>query len=108
MCVVSVKDETAFAGQVWMQSLVSRFSGEGRVYTIGNRFDGSDRHVPDNMKFIALPSGAVQRERVLKYLAMHPCVYRPHHQKKLGNEFLVYSNYEECQRLGGWDETLID
>ncbi|GAQ88433.1 N-6 adenine-specific DNA methylase [Klebsormidium nitens] len=53
-------------------------------------------------------TGAVQRDRVWKYLGMRPCVFRPEHQKKLGNEFLVYTNYEACQRLGGWDKSLID
>lgn len=36
-------------------------------------------------------------------LKARPCVFRPVHQNKLGNEFMLFTNYDPIARLGGWD-----
>jgi hypothetical protein len=55
-------------------------------------------------------TGAVMRPVALAALGARPCVFRPQHSSKLGNEFLCYSTYEPAagSGLGGWDATLRD
>ncbi|KAF3323509.1 protein-lysine N-methyltransferase N6AMT2 [Carex littledalei] len=55
---------------------------------------------------LLLLTGEVQKERALELLNVQPCVFRPRHSNKLGNEFLLYTNYDPCGRLGGWETTL--
>ncbi|KAJ3673235.1 hypothetical protein LUZ60_006609 [Juncus effusus] len=55
--------------------------------------------------FLLLLTGAVQKERALELLNVRPCGFRPRHTNKLGNEFLVLTNYDPQDRLGGWDTT---
>jgi len=50
-------------------------------------------------------TGAVQETRVWELLKARPCVFRPVHRNKLGNEFKVYTNYDPVDRLGGWEGT---
>jgi hypothetical protein len=52
-------------------------------------------------------TGAVMRHVAARALGCRPCVFRPQHSSKLGNEFLCYTSYESA-RLGGWDATLDD
>ncbi|KAL2643812.1 hypothetical protein R1flu_011399 [Riccia fluitans] len=49
-------------------------------------------------------TGAVQREHIHELLQAHPCGFRPLHTNKLGNEFLLYTNYDPQGRLGGWEK----
>ena len=55
-------------------------------------------------------TGAVMRPVALAALGARPCVFRPQHSSKLGNEFLCYTTYEPApgSGLGGWDSTLRD
>jgi hypothetical protein len=49
--------------------------------------------------------GAVQREVVWLSLGAQPCVFRPVHRNKLGNEFMLFTNYDPVNRLGGWESS---
>ncbi|KAJ1696851.1 hypothetical protein LUZ63_005363 [Rhynchospora breviuscula] len=55
---------------------------------------------------LLLLTGEVQKERALELLNVRPCGFRPQHSNKLGNEFLLYTNYNPQGRLGGWEPTL--
>ncbi|XP_024357209.1 uncharacterized protein [Physcomitrium patens] len=67
----------------------------------------------ETMRYIAADSessptfmvltGAVQEDRVWDLLKGRPCVFRPEHRNKLGNEFMLYTNYDPVERLGGWE-----
>ena len=50
-------------------------------------------------------SGAVQLEHARELLNAHPCGFRPAHHNKLGNEFMLFTNYDPQERLGGWEKT---
>ncbi len=54
-------------------------------------------------------TGAVMRATAARALGCRPCVFRPQHSSKLGNEFLCYASYEppSSGRLGGWDAALL-
>ena len=54
---------------------------------------------------VLLLTGAVMRSVALRALGCRPCVWRPQHSSKLGNEFFAYSSYDAAG-LGGWDSTL--
>ena len=58
----------------------------------------------DGPKFYLL-TGAVMRPAAAALLHLRPAAYRPQHQNKLGNEFLLYTNVTPSARLGGWDDT---
>ena len=49
-------------------------------------------------------SGAVQESLVEELLKARPCVFRPVHRNKLGNEFMLFTNYDPLDRLGGWEK----
>ena len=55
-------------------------------------------------------TGAVMRRVAASALGCRPCVFRPQHSSKLGNEFYLYTSYEPPAdgRLGGWDASLLD
>ncbi|KAI4365419.1 hypothetical protein MLD38_021404 [Melastoma candidum] len=48
-------------------------------------------------------SGEVQKDQAAQLLGMRPCVFRPKHSSKLGNEFRLFTNYNPGMRLGGWE-----
>ena len=56
---------------------------------------------------VLLLTGAVMRPVALRALGCRPCVWRPQHSSKLGNEFFAYASYDAAG-LGGWDDTLRD
>ncbi|KAJ4790813.1 Protein-lysine N-methyltransferase [Rhynchospora pubera] len=60
---------------------------------------------PQDSRLLLL-TGEVQKERALELLNARPCGFRPQHSNKLGNEFLLYTNYNPQGRLGGWEPTL--
>ncbi|KAE9465684.1 hypothetical protein C3L33_02397, partial [Rhododendron williamsianum] len=47
--------------------------------------------------------GGVQKDRAAELLDLYPCGFRPRHSSKLGNEFLLFTNYDPGMRLGGWE-----
>ncbi|KAL5708903.1 hypothetical protein ACHQM5_019653 [Ranunculus cassubicifolius] len=53
--------------------------------------------------YLLLLTGGVQKERAAELLGLRPCGFRPQHANKLGNEFLLYTNYDPGERLGGWE-----
>ena len=54
---------------------------------------------------VLLLTGAVMRHTARGALRVTPCVFRPEHRSKLGNEFMAATNWEGvASRLGGWDE----
>ncbi|CAM6081758.1 unnamed protein product [Calypogeia fissa] len=57
---------------------------------------------PENSPLMLL-TGGVQRDNALKFLNARRCRFRPAHTNKLGNEFLLFTNYDPQSRLGGWD-----
>ncbi|PKI42923.1 EEF1A lysine methyltransferase 1 [Punica granatum] len=52
---------------------------------------------------LLLLTGEVQRDRAAELLGLWPCVFRPQHTSKLGNEFRLFTNYDPGLRLGGWE-----
>eukprot|EP00252_Welwitschia_mirabilis_P014067 TRINITY_DN31092_c0_g1_i1.p1 TRINITY_DN31092_c0_g1~~TRINITY_DN31092_c0_g1_i1.p1 ORF type:complete len:242 (+),score=53.82 TRINITY_DN31092_c0_g1_i1:194-919(+) len=52
--------------------------------------------------FLLLLTGKVQQELAERLLNMHPCGFQPMHNHKLGNEFMLFTNYDPKDRLGGW------
>ncbi|KAI8562792.1 hypothetical protein RHMOL_Rhmol03G0062800 [Rhododendron molle] len=56
-----------------------------------------------NSMMAALVSGEVQKDRAAELLDLYPCGFRPRHSSKLGNEFLLFTNYDPGMRLGGWE-----
>lgn len=48
-------------------------------------------------------AGEVQRDRAAELLGLQPCMFRPQHSSKLGNEFRLFTNYDPGLRLGGWE-----
>eukprot|EP00250_Pteridium_aquilinum_P006278 c16229_g1_i1 orf=150-716(-) len=58
----------------------------------------------DGQSCFLLLTGAVQHDHARDLLGARPCVFRPSHHNKLGNEFLLYTNYDPLERLGGWTE----
>ena len=54
---------------------------------------------------VLLLTGAVMQPVAERELGCRPCVFRPTHTSKLGNEFFCYASYD-ATRLGGWDATL--
>ena len=54
---------------------------------------------------VLLLTGAVMQPVAERALGCRPCVFRPQHSSKLGNEFFCYASYNAA-RLGGWDATL--
>ncbi|XP_031505302.1 uncharacterized protein LOC116267603 [Nymphaea colorata] len=69
--------------------------------------------VAQTLNFLAEPvgsyalllTGEVQRERAEELLNMYPCGFRPKHSSKLGNDFMLFTNYDPVDRLGGWLKT---
>ncbi|KAI4365420.1 hypothetical protein MLD38_021404 [Melastoma candidum] len=67
--------------------------------------------VAEAMSFLAesqtcrflLLTGEVQKDQAAQLLGMRPCVFRPKHSSKLGNEFRLFTNYNPGMRLGGWE-----
>ncbi|CAM8985322.1 unnamed protein product [Rhodiola kirilowii] len=57
-----------------------------------------------NDSYVLLLTGEVQRDRAAELLGLRPCVFRPQHSSKLGNEFRLYTNYRPSDRLGGWEQ----
>ncbi|KAF5747747.1 N(6)-adenine-specific DNA methyltransferase 2 [Tripterygium wilfordii] len=51
-----------------------------------------------------LLTGEVQKDRAAELMGLHPCVFRPRHSSKLGNEFRLFTNYDPGMRLGGWEQ----
>lgn len=51
---------------------------------------------------LLLLTGEVQKDRAAELLGLYPCGFRPRHSSKLGNEFLLFTNYDPGMRLGGW------
>ncbi|VYS60789.1 unnamed protein product [Arabidopsis thaliana] len=49
-------------------------------------------------------AGEVQREHAAELLGVRPCVFKPHHSSKLGNEFRLFISYDPGTRLGGLEE----
>lgn len=47
--------------------------------------------------------GEVQKDRAAELLDLYPCGFQPRHSSKLGNEFLLFTNYDPGMRLGGWE-----
>ncbi|KAA8518414.1 hypothetical protein F0562_015888 [Nyssa sinensis] len=54
--------------------------------------------------YLLLLTGEVQKDRAAELLGLHPCGFRPQHSSKLGNEFLLFTNYDPGMRLGGWEQ----
>lgn len=52
--------------------------------------------------FFLLLTGRVQHELAAKLLNARPCGFQPTHHHKLGNEFMLFTNYDPEERLGGW------
>ena len=46
----------------------------------------------------------MQRDRAAELLGVRPCVFKPHHSSKLGNEFRLFVSYDPGTRLGGLEE----
>ena len=46
----------------------------------------------------------VQRYMAAELLGVRPCVFKPHHSSKLGNEFRLFVSYDPGTRLGGLEE----
>jgi hypothetical protein len=61
------------------------------------------RRAPDSP--VLLLTGAVMQPVAERALGCRPCVFRPTHSSKLGNDFFCYASYN-ATRLGGWDATL--
>ncbi|XP_058204331.1 uncharacterized protein LOC131318517 [Rhododendron vialii] len=53
--------------------------------------------------YLLLLTGEVQKDRAAELLDLYPCGFRPQHSSKLGNEFLLFTNYDPGMRLGGWE-----
>ncbi|KAL5545618.1 hypothetical protein UlMin_005305 [Ulmus minor] len=53
--------------------------------------------------YLLLLTGEVQRDRAAELMGLRPCVFRPRHSSKLGNEFWLFTNYNPGTRLGGWE-----
>ncbi|CAA7060697.1 unnamed protein product [Microthlaspi erraticum] len=53
---------------------------------------------------LLLLTGEVQRDRAAELLGVRPCVFKPHHTSKLGNEFRLFISYDPGTRLGGLEE----
>lgn len=53
--------------------------------------------------YLLLLTGEVQKDRAAELLGLYPCGFRPRHSSKLGNEFLLFTNYDPGMRLGGWE-----
>lgn len=53
---------------------------------------------------LLLLTGAVQHDHARDLLGAHPCTFRPSHHNKLGNEFMLFTNYDPHERLGGWEK----
>ncbi|CAN8254280.1 unnamed protein product [Cochlearia groenlandica] len=53
---------------------------------------------------LLLLTGEVQRESAAELLGVRPCVFKPHHTSKLGNEFRLFISYDPGTRLGGLEE----
>lgn len=71
------------------------------------------RKTVESMRYMAADSkeplymvltGAVQESLVEELLKARPCVFRPVHRNKLGNEFMLFTNYDPLDRLGGWEK----
>ncbi|KAG7566158.1 hypothetical protein ISN44_As10g027550 [Arabidopsis suecica] len=68
--------------------------------------------VSQTISFLASPvdslllllTGEVQREHAAELLGVRPCVFKPHHSSKLGNEFRLFISYDPGTRLGGLEE----
>ncbi|CAH8392480.1 unnamed protein product [Eruca vesicaria subsp. sativa] len=68
--------------------------------------------VTQTVSFLATPvdslllllTGDVQRGRAGEMLGVRPCVFKPHHSSKLGNEFRLFLSYDPGTRLGGLEE----
>eukprot|EP01018_Ginkgo_biloba_P010523 Gb_40107 [translate_table: standard] len=56
--------------------------------------------------FFLLLTGKVQKELAAKLMNLHPCGFRPAHHNKLGNEFMIFTNYDPEERLGGWEKSI--
>ena len=54
---------------------------------------------------VLLLTGAIMQLVAERALGCRPCVFRPQHSSKLGNDFYLYASYDAV-RLGGWDATL--
>ena len=54
---------------------------------------------------VLLLTGAIMQHVAERALGCRPCVFRPQHSSKLGNDFYLYASYN-AERLGGWDATL--
>lgn len=53
---------------------------------------------------VLLLTGAIMRHTARATLGLTPCVFRPEHRSKLGNEFMAATNWDGvAARLGGWD-----
>lgn len=57
----------------------------------------------DEKSRLLLLTGAVQVDHALDMLGAHPCGFKPSHKKKLGNDFILFTNYDPQERLGGWE-----
>lgn len=55
--------------------------------------------------YLLLLTGKVQEQLALKLLNLRPCGFRPTHHNKLGNEFVLFTNYDPEDRLGGWENS---
>lgn len=55
--------------------------------------------------FFLLLTGKVQQELAAKLLNLRPCRFRPTHRNKLGNEFMLFTNYDPEDRLDGWEDS---
>ncbi|XP_010516495.1 PREDICTED: protein-lysine N-methyltransferase N6AMT2 isoform X4 [Camelina sativa] len=68
--------------------------------------------VSQTISFLSIPvdslllllTGEVQREHAAELLGVRPCVFKPHHSSKLGNEFRLFISYDPGTRLGGLEE----
>lgn len=56
----------------------------------------------ENNAFFLLLTGKVQQELAAKLLNARPCGFQPTHHHKLGNEFMLFTNYDPKERLGRW------
>ena len=54
---------------------------------------------------VLLLTGAIMQLVAQRALGCRPCVFRPQHSSKLGNDFYCYASYDAA-RLGGWDASL--